>query len=225
MVHDLFYRSHPFERQLSLHFRIVGKVFFKLIIRISDSQRPSPASERQLTIWLILFYHVFRTVSTFFLRVCQWTMPLPVCSVCCSFFCGDRRWCGTRSSIPAICVPRIAHFFLHKVLKTAPAWHTNPEFSTLCAKVIRCPAEKRRPPGTQTSNLPLRLLRTAAALSFSNFGRIVEAGSTAAFLLFPICGRINEQFARPQLCLFSFAAVSARKVVRPHSAFSLFAAV
>jgi len=129
MVHDLFYRSHPFERQLSLHFRIVGKVFFKLIIRISDSQRPSPASERQLTIWLILFYHVFRTVSTFFLRVCQWTMPLPVCSVCCSFFCGDRRWCGTRSSIPAICVPRIAHFFLHKVLKTAPAWHTNLEFA------------------------------------------------------------------------------------------------
>ena len=70
-----------------------------------------------------------------------------------------------------------------------------------------------------------RSLRTAAALSFFNCGRIVEAGSTAAFLPFPVCGRINEQSARPQLCLFPIAAVPVRRAVRPHSAFSLFAAV
>ena len=45
----------------------------------------------------------------------------------------------------------------------------------------------------KTSILPLRLLRTAAALSFFICGRIGKEGRTAAFHLFPFCGRLNEQ--------------------------------
>ena len=85
--------------------------------------------------------------------------------VCHEFFIFFRRLrrSGTRSSIPAICVPRIVHFFLHKVLKTAPAWHTNPDFTALCAKVSRRPAERQRPAGTQNPIFPLCVPKLSAA--------------------------------------------------------------
>ena len=179
MVHNLFYRSHPFERQLSLHFRIVSKVFFKLIIRISDSQRPSPASEWQLTIWLILFYHVFRAVSTFFcvfvngqcpaclflllliflrrLKV-EWHTILNYGNLCAtnfSFFSPQ----GAQDSACLAHKSRIYHFVCQSYplpgRETAPSWHTNPDFTALCAKVSRCPAERQRRAGTQTSNKPI----------------------------------------------------------------------
>lgn len=179
MVHDLFYRSHPFERQLSLHFRIVGEVFFKLIIRISDSQRPSPASEWQLTIWLILFYHVSRAVSTFFLRVCQWTMPrlfVPSVAhfsaeveggvahdpqlrqfVCHEFFiffstrCSRQRPAGTQIPLLPLCVPKLS---AARQRDSACLAHKSRIYRFVCQS-SRCPAERQRRAGTQTSNKPI----------------------------------------------------------------------
>ena len=162
MVHDLFYRSHPFERQLSLHFRIVGEVFFKLIIRISDSQRPSPASEWQLTIWLILFYHVFRAVSTFFSCLSMDNVLACLFLLLLIFLRRSKVVWHTILNSGNLCATNCS-FFLQKVLKAAPAWHTNPEFTTLCAKVIRCPAERRRPAGTQIPILPLCVPKFPAA--------------------------------------------------------------
>ena len=52
--------------------------------------------------------------------------------------------------------------------------------------------------------------------------RCDSAGLTGGALF---AAEFEGQIARPQLCLFSIAAVLVRKVVRPHSAFSLFAAV
>ena len=153
MVHNLFYRSHPFEQQLSLHFRIVGEVFFKLIIRISDSQRPSPASERQLTIWLILFNHIFRAVSTFFCVFVNGQCPclfVPSVAhfsaeieggvardpqfrrfVCHEFFIISPQ--GAQDSACLAHKTRFYHFVCQSFpppgRETAPGWHTNLEFA------------------------------------------------------------------------------------------------
>ena len=85
--------------------------------------------------------------------------------VCHEFLIFSRRFrrSGTRSSISAICVPRIFHFSPSDVHKTAPAWHTNLEFATLCAKVSWRPAERQRRAGTQISIFPLCVPKLAAA--------------------------------------------------------------
>ena len=85
--------------------------------------------------------------------------------VCHEFLIFPRRFrrSGTRSSISAICVPRIVHFSPSDVLKIEPGWHTNLDFSTLCAKVSCCPAERQRPAGTQNPILPLCVPKLAAA--------------------------------------------------------------
>ena len=85
--------------------------------------------------------------------------------VCQKFLIFSRKFrrSGTRSSISAICVPRIVHFSPSDVHKTEPSWHTKPDFTTLCAKVIRCPAERQRPPGTQTSKKPICVPKLSAA--------------------------------------------------------------
>ena len=49
-----------------------------------------------------------------------------------------------------------------------------------------------------------------------------SAGLTGGALF---AAEFEGQIARPQLCLFSIAAVSGRQGTRPHSTFSLFAAV
>ena len=85
--------------------------------------------------------------------------------VCQKFLIFSRKFrrSGTRSSISAICVPRIVHFSPSDVHKTEPSWHTKPDFTTLCAKVIRCPAERQRRVGTQNPILPLCVPKLSAA--------------------------------------------------------------
>ena len=85
--------------------------------------------------------------------------------VCHEFLIFPRRFrrSGTRSSISAICVPRIVHFSPSDIHKTEPGWHTKPDFTTLCAKVIRRPEERQSPPGTQTSKNPICVPKLSAA--------------------------------------------------------------
>ena len=52
---------------------------------------------------------------------------------------------------------RIYHFVCQSYplpgRETAPSWHTNPDFTALCAKVSRCPAERQRRDGVKNAFL------------------------------------------------------------------------
>ena len=62
---------------------------------------------------------------------------------------------------------RICHFVCQSYplpgRETAPGWHTNPDFTALCAKVSRRPAERQRRAGTQISFFPLCVPKLSAA--------------------------------------------------------------
>ena len=78
-----------------------------------------------------------------------------LCATNCSFFSPQ----GAQDSACLAHKSRICHFVCQSYplpgRETAPGWHTNPDFTALCAKVSRRPAERQRRAGTQISILPL----------------------------------------------------------------------
>ena len=157
--------------------------------------------------------------------------------VCQKFFIFLRelRRSGTRFRIWAICVPEIFHFFK----EIEEEWHMISNLGDLCAKIDRGRLERQRPHGTQNPDLPICVPKLTAT-DLRDSARLAHKTRKSRFVCqsYLAPGRetapawhTKPRFyrcgcsVRPQLCLFPIATVLARKVARPQSSFSLFAAV